>query len=67
MFKVHGYIDNKRVLDWRMKHLPRIGDSVRFVGKVTEIIWCMDEDDHEGTRVNMVMVADASYSIGDKT
>ncbi len=59
MFKVHGYLDDKRVINWRMEHLPRTGDTVRFSGeryaKVTEVIWCMDEKSDEGQRVNVRM------------
>ena len=57
MYKVHGYLDGKRVINWRMEHLFRIGDTVRFAGdiyaKVTEVIWCMDEPSNEGQRVNV--------------
>lgn len=57
MFKVHGYLDEKRVINWRMEHLPRVGDTMRFegerYGKVTEVIWCMDEPSSEGQRVNL--------------
>lgn len=57
MFKVHGYLDEKRVINWRMEHLPRVGDTMRFsgerYGKVTEVIWCMDEPVDEGQRVNI--------------
>jgi hypothetical protein len=71
MFKVHGFLDNKKVINWRMEHLPRIGDTFRFsngkYAKVTEIVWCMDEADQGDTRVNMGMVIDTSYGIGDKT
>ena len=57
MFKVHGYLDGKKVIDWRMEHIPRMGDTMRFhgdkYGKVTEVIWCMDEPSDEGQRVNI--------------
>lgn len=57
MFKVHGYLDEKRVINWRMEHLPRTGDTMRFegerYGKVTEVVWCMDEPSNEGLRVNI--------------
>lgn len=57
MYKVHGYLDNKRVINWRMPHLPRVGDTMRFsdehYGTVTEVIWCMDESIEEGQRVNL--------------
>lgn len=43
-----------------MAHLPRVGDTMRFhgekYGKVTEVIWCMDEEETfkiEGHRVNL--------------
>jgi hypothetical protein len=61
MFKVQGFLDNKKVIDSHMEHLPRTGDTVRFssegYGKVTEIVWCMDEGGTD-TRVNMLMVAE---------
>jgi hypothetical protein len=57
MYKVHGYLDNERVINWRMEHLPRVGDTMRFegerYGKVTEVVWCMDELSKEGQRVNI--------------
>lgn len=58
-YKVHGFLNNKRVLQRRLEHLPRIGDTVRLdekrYVKVTEIVWCMDEDESEGQRVNIGM------------
>ncbi len=64
VFKVHGFIDNKKVIHRRMDHLPRCGDTVRLSGerysRVTEVIWCMDEQDctpkSEGQRINLRMV-----------
>ena len=57
MYKVHGYLDGKRVINYRMEHLPRLGDTVRFEGErygiVTEVIWCMDEPSSDGQRVNL--------------
>lgn len=61
MFKVRGFLmvepTPKRVIDWRMPHLPRIGDTVRLSGelcaKVTEVVWCLDEESNEGQRVNL--------------
>ena len=57
MYKVHGYLDEKKVIDWRMEHIPRIGDTMRFSGNVyglvTEVVWCMDEPSPEGQRVNI--------------
>ena len=61
-YKVHGYLDDKKVIDWRMEHLPRNGDTMRFSGeryaKVTEVIWCMDENTSAGQRVNLRMKTD---------
>ena len=57
MYKVHGFIDNEMILRQRMDYLPRIGDIMRFhgerYGKVTEVIWCMDERTNEGQRINL--------------
>jgi len=56
-YKVRGYLDDKMVINWRMEHLPRTGDTMRFsegrYAKVTEVIWCMDEISEEGQRVNL--------------
>jgi hypothetical protein len=71
MFKVHGFLDNKKVIDFHIEHLPRTGDTVRFsgeiYGKVTEIVWCMDEDNRTGTRVNMLMETEDQHGIGENT
>lgn len=57
MFKVHGFLDKKQIIFNRMAHLPRVGDTMRFTGerygKVTEVVWCMDEESIEGQRVNL--------------
>lgn len=61
MYKVHGYLDDAKVLHQRMTHLPRIGDTMRFSGErygtVTEVVWCMDEQNDtpslEGQRINL--------------
>ncbi len=57
MYKVHGYLGGKRVINWRMQPLPRLGDEVRIsddkYGVVKQVVWCMDEDDKEGQRVNL--------------
>ena len=57
MYEVHGFLDNKNVINRRMEHLPRAGDTMRFTGekygKVTEVIWCMDEPSQFGQRVNI--------------
>ena len=58
MIKVHGFLDGKKVISWLMHNIPRTGDTVRLDGdryaKVTEVIWCDDEDD-TGQRVNLRM------------
>ncbi len=57
MYKVHGFLDNDLVINYRMDHLPRQGDVMRFdamkYGRVTEVIWCMNEETLEGQRVNL--------------
>lgn len=61
MFKVRAFLmtepQPKLVIDWRMPHLPRVGDTVRLSGeqyaKVTEVVWCLDEESNEGQRVNL--------------
>ena len=57
MFKIRGYLDNKMAINCRMQHLPRVGDTMRFEGErygtVAEVVWCMDEESHEGQRVNI--------------
>lgn len=57
MYKVHGYLEDTLVINWRMAHLPRNGDTIRWAkdryAKVTEVIWCMDEESKEGQRVNL--------------
>jgi hypothetical protein len=62
MHKVHGYLDGKMVINSRMVNLPRVGDTMRFAGekygKVTEVIWCMDEPSSEGQRVNIRIEAE---------
>lgn len=61
MFKVHAYLDTEPYLNRRMEHLPRVGDTLRFSGerylKVTEVVWCLDEESSEGTRVNLRLEA----------
>jgi hypothetical protein len=61
MYKVHGFVDDKMVLNQRMEHIPNVGDTMRFAGeryaKVLEVIWCMDEEttSFEGQRINLRM------------
>ena len=64
MYKVHAYLDGKKVIDWRMEHLPRLGDEIRFskdrYSIVKQVVWCMDEKDDEGQRVNLRIVSQSS-------
>ena len=70
MFKVHGYLDNKKIIDWRMDSIPRLGDTMRFsgerYGKVTEVIWCMDESSPEGQRINLRIESQPESSPNDQ-
>lgn len=67
MFKVHGYLDNKLVINRCMDHLPRTGDTMRFTddkyAQVTEVIWCMDEYSDGGQRVNIRIESEAAHGI----
>jgi hypothetical protein len=58
MFKVHGFLDDKQILNKYMDHLPRCGDTMRISGEkygiVNEVVWAMDEDDPiKAQRVNL--------------
>jgi len=59
LFKIHGFLDEKLVINRRLEHLFRVGDIVRFAddkyAEVTEIVWCMDEPCLYGQRVNVNM------------
>ena len=59
MYKVHVFLDNRKIIQQRMQHIPARGDIVR-IGEdtyclVTEITWCFDEESDEGQRVNLVL------------
>ena len=64
MYKVHAYLDGKKVIDWRMEHLPRLGAEMRFskdrYGIVKQVVWCIDEKDDEGQRVYLRIVSQSS-------
>lgn len=61
MYKVHGFLDGKQVVDLAMHGVPRVGDTVRLAGdkyvKVTGVVWCLDENNIEGDRVNIGLKA----------
>lgn len=48
MFKIHGFLGNKKIFDRSVNHLPRLNETIRLdektFCKVTEVIWCYDED-----------------------
>jgi hypothetical protein len=57
---VHVFLDGNQVGRRRMLQCPRHGDTVRLGGadnekyaKVTEVIWCLDEESPMGQRVNL--------------
>ena len=63
MFNIHCYLDGKRTGGFIYQGAPRVGDTIRFsgerYGKVTEVIWCADEPQADGQRVNLrLSVAD---------
>lgn len=62
MIKIHGYVDNVMRFNKRIEHCPRVGDTVRVsenkYAKVTEVVWCFDEQSAEGQRVNVRMETD---------
>jgi hypothetical protein len=60
MIKAHVFLDEKMVFMGRMQHAPRVGETIRVTikdvavyGVITEVIWCIDEEDREGQRVNI--------------
>ena len=64
MFKIHAYLDNNLVLNRQIPHIPNVGDTMRLsdtiYAKVTELIWCMDEDDKFGVRINIRMIKETN-------
>lgn len=71
MYKVHGFLDSVQILNKLLPHLPRLGDTMRFAGErygiVTEVIWCMDEDDQgypdTWQRINLRIETDNNGSV----
>jgi len=57
MYKIHSYLDGRGPMIRRIPHLPRVGDTVRLssetYAEITEVVWCFDEAEHEGQRVNL--------------
>lgn len=57
--KVSGYdvVGHTPIIDWRMEHIPRIGETIRIKEDefyvVTNIVWCLDETSFHGQRVNI--------------
>lgn len=59
-YMVRGFIDNELMINWKMDHIPRVGETVRYgtpdkYAKVTEVIWCLNEVSSEGQRINIRM------------
>jgi len=59
VFKVHAFVDNRKIIQWRMQHIPAKGDIVRIAKDtycvVTEVVWCLDEESTDGQRVNLAL------------
>lgn len=57
MFCVHVFVDGDINSTPVMNNIPRIGDTIRISNdkycKVTEVIWCFDEKNDIGQRVNL--------------
>jgi len=57
MIKPHIFLDGERRYEASMHAVPRVGDTLRFhgeiYGKVTEVIWCLDENNLKEQRVNI--------------
>ncbi len=71
MLKVQAYLGDRIILDQQLEHIPRVGDSVRLDGKdgelqarVSEVIWCWNEDSGDGQRVNIHLDDSPAGTIG---
>ena len=55
--KAHIFLDGKLYAQTILNNLPRLGDTIRIdistYAKVTEVIWCFDEDNTIYDRVNL--------------
>ena len=55
--KVHIFLDGNLRSCRIMQHIPQLHDTVRFspdtYAKVTEVIFCLDEEESVGQRVNI--------------
>jgi len=60
--KLKIFLDGKLYAYRRMSVCPQAGDIIRFdeskYGKVNEVVWCLDEPDAEGQRVNIGAVSE---------
>ena len=60
--RTHFYLDGKLAINRIMGHCPRVGDIVRFGDNkyaiVTEVVWCMDENQSQYDRVNIRTVSE---------
>jgi hypothetical protein len=59
MIYAHIFVDGEILTKTTLPECPRNGDTIRFGGsteryaKVTEIIWCLNEQSMHGYRVNI--------------
>lgn len=64
MIKPHIFLDGERRYEASMHAVPRVGDTLRFhgeiYGKVTEVIWCLDENNLKEQRVNILVESEIS-------
>lgn len=59
LFKIHWIVGSKQILLPKnsLNALPRVGDELRASDKkfytVVRLVWCLDESDEFGQRVNI--------------
>lgn len=57
MTRAHLFVDGVLARYLSLQHCPREGETLRLKAdlcvKVTEVIWCIDEDPSGGQRVNL--------------
>jgi hypothetical protein len=64
---IHAFLDGELHAKTTAEHLPGVGDTVRVYDqkdgreiyvKVTEVIWCYNEQSNIGERVNLRLESD---------
>lgn len=62
MIRAHLFLDGELASRIIINHCPRVGETIRFsenkYGKVTEVIWCLDEPETTKQRVNIRVEGD---------